>query len=82
MSNDFVARTLAAQAHAMRREALARLLAAEIMGLSNDPLGQSLPIECWSQMTPMADAAMLLSTHTEASKQDVASRGQTLRKLG
>lgn len=59
--------------HQARREAMARLLAAEIMGLRNDPLGQNLPAECWSQVVKKADAALLLFTHTEASKRDVAA---------
>lgn len=62
-----------AVAHQARREAMARLLAAEIMDLRKDPLGARLPYDCWSQLVTKADAAMLLATHTEASKQDMAS---------
>jgi hypothetical protein len=62
-----------AEGHKARREALARLLAAEIMGLVKDPLGSRLPTECWSQMMRVADAAMVLGTHTEAAKRDMES---------
>ena len=45
-----------AAAYTKRREALARILAASVMGMINDPLGQHLPDECWQQMTAKADA--------------------------
>ena len=61
----------AVAAHHRRREALARLLAAEIMGLVKDPLGERLSAECWQQMTAKADAALLLCTHTEAAKRSM-----------
>ena len=72
-----MARTLAtagaAKGHEARREALARLLAAEIMGLVKDPLGARLPEECWSQMTQQADAALVLFTRTDAAMRSMAA---------
>lgn len=50
-------------AHDQRREALARLLAAALMGLVNDPTGSKLPEDCWRQMLPKADAVLFIATN-------------------
>ena len=49
-----------------RRDALARILAASLMGLVKDPTGSGLPEECWRQMAAKADAILfIVSTGTE-----------------
>lgn len=49
-------------AHAKRREALARLLAAALMGLTEDPTGAKLPEDCWRQMNDKAEAVLFIAT--------------------
>jgi hypothetical protein len=49
-----------------RRNALARLLAASIMGLVKDPAGTKLPEDCWRQLVPKANAILfIVSTGNE-----------------
>jgi hypothetical protein len=43
-----------------RRDALARLLAASLMGLVEDPTGANLPEDCWRQMIPKANAILFI----------------------
>jgi len=43
-----------------RRNALARLLAASIMGLVKDPAGTKLPEDCWRQLVPKANAILFI----------------------
>ncbi len=49
-----------AEAREVRRDALARVIAAEKMLLTKDPLGQQLPYELWSQMLPQAESLLHL----------------------
>ena len=51
-------------ARTARRNALARIIAAERMDLMKDTLGEHLPPDLWKQMLPRADAIMLL-IHTK-----------------
>jgi hypothetical protein len=49
-----------------RRNALARLLAASIMGLVKDPAGVNLPEDCWGQLVSKANAILfIVSTGNE-----------------
>lgn len=50
-------------AHAKRREAMARLLAAALMGLVKDPTGAALPEDCWQQMNDKAEAVLFIATN-------------------
>lgn len=43
-----------------RRDALARILAASLMGLAKDPTGSGLPEDCWRQVAPKADAILFI----------------------
>jgi hypothetical protein len=43
-----------------RRDALARVLAASVMGLVKDAAGANLPAECWRQMSPKAAAFLFI----------------------
>lgn len=43
-----------------RREVLTRLIAAHMMGLVDDPLGERLPTDIWTQAAGKADAVLLL----------------------
>lgn len=43
-----------------RREALAKLLAADMMKMRRDPTGFNLPPDLWRLMLPKADAILLL----------------------
>lgn len=44
--------------HEERLEAMAKLLAAALMGLVKDPTGSKLPPDCWKQMLPKAEATL------------------------
>jgi len=49
-----------------RSDALARILAASLMGLVKDPTGIGLPEKCWRQMTAKANAILfIVSSGTE-----------------
>ena len=49
-----------------RRDTLARVLAASLMGLVKDPAGNALPEDCWGQMKAKADAILfIVSTGAE-----------------
>lgn len=49
-----------------RSDALARVLAASLMGLVKDPTGNRLPEDCWRQMTAKANAILfIVSSGTE-----------------
>jgi hypothetical protein len=43
-----------------RRDALARVLAASLMGLVKDATGSTLPEDCWHQMLAKADAILFI----------------------
>lgn len=66
--------TLPPSSYSQRREALAKLLAASIMGLVKDPTGAKLPRDCWEVLLPKADAILfIISTpgvqeHIEAGR--------------
>jgi hypothetical protein len=45
----------------VRRERMARVLAASLMGLLKDPAGDHLPAECWMQMLPKADSILFIT---------------------
>jgi hypothetical protein len=49
--------------HSQRREALAKILAAALMGLVKDPTGANLPADCWGQMTDKAEAVLFIATN-------------------
>jgi len=49
----------------VRRERMARVLAASLMGLVKDPAGDRLPAECWEQMLPKADAILFITSQPE-----------------
>ena len=55
-----------------RREAVARALAASMMGLVKDAEGGNLPDDCWKQMVAKADAVLFLASngkdHEEAGR--------------
>jgi len=60
-------------AYHARREALAKILAASLMGLVKDPTGTRLPEECWRQMVAKADAILFIVSppsleHDEAGR--------------
>jgi len=59
-------------AYQQRRDALARVLAASLMGLVKDPTGSGLPDDCWRQMTAKANAILFIVSsgleHDEAGK--------------
>lgn len=50
-------------AHAARREAMAKLIAAALMGLIKDPTGAKLPEDCWQQMNKKAEAVLFIITN-------------------
>lgn len=53
-------------AYDQRSDALARILAASLMGLVNDPTGSGLPEDCWRQMSAKANAILfIVSSGTE-----------------
>lgn len=51
----------AVTARERRREALARILWADLGGLVGDPLGESLPEKLWRQALPKVDALLTLA---------------------
>jgi hypothetical protein len=55
-------------ARSRRREALARLFAADKMALLGDPLGANLPHDLWSQMLEKADATLCMIRTGAASR--------------
>jgi hypothetical protein len=71
-------------AYEARRERLSRLLAASLMGLTRDPVGDRLPPECWRAMLKRADAILfvvsppLSSDHAQAGAQVAAEVGGAL----
>lgn len=56
-----------------RRDALARILAASVMGLVKDATGSGLPDDCWQTMAPKADAILFI-----VSDQDRNNAGKEL----
>jgi hypothetical protein len=52
----------------IRMEALARLIAAEKMGLLNDPLGQDLPYDLWKQAEHLAAAVITLIRRSDVGR--------------
>lgn len=61
--------------HKHRREAMARLLAAALMGLIKDPTGINLPEDCWMQMLPKADATLFIATNGQTPYQSDSYHG-------
>lgn len=55
--------------HHQRREAMAKLLAAAIMGLREDPTGSNLPQDCWEKMLPKAEAVLFIATNGQTPYQ-------------
>ena len=47
-------------AYEQRRDALARIPAASLMGLLKDATGAKLPEDCWRQMVPKANAILFI----------------------
>lgn len=56
--------------HEQRREAMARVLAAALMGLVKDPTGANLPEDLWKRMLPKADGALFLTTSDYEAEDD------------
>lgn len=56
-----------------RRDALARILAASLMGLIKDPTGSGLPEVCWRQMATKADA-ILFVVSPPGAEHEIAGR--------
>lgn len=52
----------------IRRERLARLLAASLMGLDGDPAGDKLPADCWRQMMKKADAILFINSEAGSAE--------------
>jgi hypothetical protein len=48
-----------------RRIAMAKLLAASMMGLRKDATGSKLPEDLWRQMLPKADAVLFIISNTD-----------------
>jgi hypothetical protein len=59
LQND-IGRVAAMTAYEQRRDAMARILAASLMGLVRDPTGAKLPEDCWRQMVPKANAILFI----------------------
>jgi hypothetical protein len=55
-----------------RRDALAQLLAASLMGLVDDPTGADLPEDCWGRMRPKANAILFILSPTTDSDHRLA----------
>jgi hypothetical protein len=57
-----------------RREALARVLAASLMGLVKDTAGAKLPEDCWRQMTTKADAILFIVSPPSSGEHEQAGK--------
>jgi hypothetical protein len=55
-------------AYQKRRIALARLLCASLMGLTEDATGANLPEDLWSKMLPKADAVLFIVSDTDRNR--------------
>jgi hypothetical protein len=51
--------------HQLRRNALARLLCASLMGLTEDATGANLPDDLWAKLLPKADAILFIVSETD-----------------
>jgi hypothetical protein len=58
----------------IRMEALSRLIAAEKMGLLNDPVGKDLPYDLWKQAEHLAAAVITLIRRSEVGHETIRMR--------
>jgi hypothetical protein len=57
-----------------RRERVARVLAASLMGLIKDPTGDRLPDECWQQLLPKADSILFITSQPGTQEHHLAGQ--------
>lgn len=58
----------------VRRERMARLLAASLMGLVKDPAGDRLPDECWKQMLAKADSIFFIVSQPGTTERRISGK--------
>jgi hypothetical protein len=67
--------TQAASPYQQRRVALAKLLAASMMGLRGDATGANLPEDLWERLLPKADAVFFIVS--DIDRGEAASKMET-----